>query len=188
MKNIDMKSSVSLSASAMHLGRLLTVSTLLLAFNVIPASANTNGCSNATLKGDYGFTIQGDQPNGDNTTSPVKGVAITHFDGAGKLTQRDFVVTAGTPMFGDGDSHSGFHFSTGETGTYTVNPDCTGSAEIDFNVPGLTGFIKLMLVVTNDGRAIHTVVAEIVPPGAAIPLLNTTSSDAWKIGSDPDQD
>ena len=191
MKNLDLKNSTIGSISKQLLGRLLAALTLLLAFSVIPAFANNNGCSNATLKGDYGSTISGYQPNPDGTMSPVKGVAITHFDGAGKLTQRDFVVTAGVPSPGNGNSLTGFQFSTGETGTYTVNPDCTGSAEIDQNVPvpsGSTGVLKLILVVTNDGRAIHTVVAEFTPPGATTPLLNTTSSDAWKIRSDRDLD
>ena len=82
---------------------------------------------------------------------------------------------------------TGFQFSTGETGTYTINADCTGSAEIDLNAPvpfGSTGFLKLMLVVTDGGRAIHTVVAEFTPPGATTPVLNTTSSDAWKVEED----
>ena len=165
--------------------------TVLLSFSVIPAFANDTGCSNATLTGNYGFTISGWRPNPDGTIGPIKGVAITHFDGAGNLTQKDFVVQAGVPNPANGNSETGFHFSTGETGTYTINTDCTGSAEIDLNVPvpfGSTGVIKLMLVVTNSGRAIHTVVSEITPPGSTKPVLDTTSSDAWKIGSGRDQD
>jgi len=191
MKTIDLDNFRIVSAQAKHLGIFLAVLTVLLSFSVIPAAANNDGCSNATLKGDYGFSISGYHPNPDGTASPVKGVAITHFDGAGNLTQSDFVVTAGVPNPANGNSQTGFHFSTGETGTYTINSDCTGSAEIDLNVPvpsGSTGVIKLMLVVTNGGRAIHTVVSEITPPGATKPVLNTTSSDAWKIGLDRDQD
>jgi hypothetical protein len=191
MKTIDLKRFTIVSAPAKSLGNFLAALIFLLWFSVIPASANNGGCSNATLKGDYGFTISGYRPNPDGTTSPIKGVAITHFDGAGNFTQRDFVLTAGVPSSGGGNSVTGFQFSTGETGTYTINADCTGSAEIDLNVPvpfGSTGVIKLMLVVTNGGRAIHTVVSEFTPPGAAKPVLNTTSSDAWKVGSDRDQD
>jgi len=191
MKKIDLKSFTIASVRAKSLGNFLAVLTVLLSFSVIPASANNDGCSNATLKDDYGFTISGDRSNPDGTTSPIKGVATTHFDGAGNLTQRDFVVTAGVPSSGSGNSVTGFQFSTGETGTYTLNTDCTGSAEIDLNVPvtfGSTGVIKLMLVVTNSGHAIHTVVSEFIPPGATKPVLVTTSSDAWKIGSDRDQD
>jgi len=54
-------------------------------------------------------------------------VSKTNFDGAGKLTQVDFVVTDGKPPPG-GDSMTGFHFQAGETGTYKVNSNCTGSA------------------------------------------------------------
>jgi hypothetical protein len=165
---------------------LLIVPALSLALHPDPAFAANNGCSDATLVGSYGFTIQGFSPNADGTTSPIKGVAITDFDGAGKLTQRDFVITAGLPQASNGSAQTGFQFSTGETGKYTLNQDCTGTAEIDLNVPipGASGVIKPMLVVTNGGRAIHTVVSELIPPGSTVPSLVTTSSDAWKI--DPD--
>ena len=85
---------------------------------------------------------------------------------------------------------TGFVFSTGETGTYNLSPDCTGTMDIVLPAPpGVSsGLIKLMIVVTNEGRAIHTVVAEITSPGATMPSLNTTSSDAWKIGCDHDHD
>jgi len=191
MKATDLKSLTISSSPALTLAKFLLVLTFLLALSAIPASANNDGCSNATLNGDYGFTVLGDQPNPDGTTSPIKGIGITHYDGAGKLTQMDFVITGGVPGAANGNSLAGFHFSTGETGTYTVNRDCTGSAEIDLNVPvpfGSTGVIKLMLIVTNGGLAIHVVVAEITPPGATKPTLNTTRADAWKIGSDRDQD
>ncbi len=171
-----------------YLGRLLVVPALSLALHSASAVAGEYVCTNATLAGTYGWTIQGSQPNPDGTTSPIKGVAITDFDGAGKFTQRDFVITAGLPQVTNGTALTGFQFSTGETGKYTLSPDCTGTAEIDLNapIPGASGVIKLMLVVTNGGRVIHTVVSEITPPGFTVPLLNTTSSDAWKIAPDPD--
>lgn len=184
MKGIGLERLAAGSSSAILL-RLFTLLALLLGFNILAAAAD-NGCSNATLQGDYGVTISGYQPNPDGSTSPIKGVAITHYNGDGSLTQRDFVVTAGVPPLSDGNASTGFHFSTGETGTYAVNADCTGKATINLNVPvpfGSTGVIKLMLVVTNGGSAIHAVVAEIIPPGAVTPLLNTTISDAWKIKS-----
>ena len=177
--------------------RLLAIPALLLGLNVMSATAEDNGCSNATLKGDYGFTIDGNQPNPDGGAQlPLKGVAITHFDGAGKLTQRDFVVTGGVLNPGQGDSESGFHFTTGETGSYSLSSDCTGRMTIDLNTPvppgsGLSpGIIKLMIVVTHHGNAIHTVVAEVTAPFATGPSVptNTTSSDAWKIDRDRDHD
>src|SRR5258708_40118570 len=103
------------------------------------AASDNDGCSNATLKGDYAFTILGDALNSNGTTSVTKGIAMTNFDGAGKLTQVDFVVNDGKPSPGDGDSMTGFHFQAGETGTCKVNPDCTGSAEINLNEPAPAG-------------------------------------------------
>jgi hypothetical protein len=161
--------------------------TLMLFLNSTCFAVDNDGCSNATLRGNYGFTILGDQPNPDGTTSPVVGIAITHFDGAGKLTQKDFAVTGGLPSPANGNAATGFHFASGETGTYSVNPDCTGSAEIDLNAPappGLSrGVIKLMFIVPTNGATIHTVVSEITPPFATAPLLNTTRSDASRIGA-----
>jgi hypothetical protein len=79
--------------------------------------------------------------------------------------------------------HAGFQ--TGETGTYTVNTDCTGHAEIDLNVPvpiGPPRVIKLLFVLSNQGRR-PTVVAEFTP-GATAPVLSTTRSDGFKVGGD----
>jgi hypothetical protein len=112
---------------------------------------------------------------------------MTNFDGAGKLTQVDFVVTDGKPQPGEGDSATGFRFRTGETGTYKVNPDCTGSMEIDLNVPfptGSIGIISAMFVLSDHGRAIHLVVAEFTPPGATTPDPGTTRADGFKVGGD----
>ena len=189
MENADLKVFAMDRAATRRLVRLLAVPVMLLGLTAMASATENNGCSNETLRGDYGFAIHGFSPNPDGTQSPAQGIAITHFDGAGKLTQRDFVETAGVPNVGNGNALTGFVFSTGETGSYSLNSDCTGTMQVDLNVPvsfGSTGVIKLMIVVTNDGRAIHTVVAEITLPGATMPTLNTTSSDAWKIVSDHD--
>ena len=163
---------------------ILMVATLCLALSGMAwAAHDDHGCSNATLRGAYGFRVVGQGP--DNSVTAVVGMA--HYDGAGRFTQVDFAVTDGTPQPGEGDSTTGFHFRTGQTGTYTVNPDCTGSAEIHLVPPQIPGgVIKTMFVLSNQGRAIHTVVAELIPPGDIMPLLITTYADAWKLGSDSD--
>lgn len=167
--------------------RGLIALSLMLVLNSWCFAADNDGCSNATLRGNYGFTILGDHPNPDGTTSPIVGVAITHFDGAGKLTQKDFTMDGGLPSPANGNAATGFHFAGGETGTYSVNSDCTGSAEIDLNAPappGLSrGVIKLMFIVPPDGATIHTVVSEITAPFTTAPALNTTRSDASRIGA-----
>lgn len=84
--------------------------------------------------------------------SPLRGVAMTHFDGKGNLNQVDHVVVAGlTP-----EQLGAPHWTPG-SGTYQVNSDCTGTAVI--NIPG-NPFppVNLYFVVVKQGKEIHTVV------------------------------
>jgi hypothetical protein len=140
-------------------------------------------CSDATLNGDYGFTVSGQllPPGG----APVQreGVAMTHFDGWGKLTQVDFVMSNGMPTGGPADPLTGFHI--GEKGWYKVYNDCTGEAEIQFPAPpGVSSgaVIDLMFVLSNHGRTIHTVVTRLLPPGSKTPIPASIRSDAEKLG------
>jgi hypothetical protein len=143
-----------------------------------------DGCSDATLKGDYAFAV-----TGWNLLSgvwvPNFVVGIGRFDGTGGFTQVDYPADGllRTPPLTD--------FRMGETGTYTVNPDCTGSQEIKLNVPGVPpgtshGVIENMFVISGGGRSVHGVVAEATPPGATQPAPNQTRVDFWKVGSERD--
>ena len=164
----------------------------LMLFSVATLYAQDNdGCSNSTLTGDYGFTISGQILNADGTITTRSGVAMTHFNGAGMLTQVDYTMSltpGGKPPEGMGgiDPNPSPAFRTGETGTYHVNSDCTGVAEIDFPAPpnGVSGaVIKLIFVLSNHGRAIHTVVTSLTPPGAPGPVPAVIHSDGWKLGA-----
>jgi len=106
-------------------------------------------CSNATLKGAYAFDIVGvfvDAP----TPLPLRGVALTQFDGAGNLTQVDHVVFNGTPPPVDWTPGAGW---------YQINPDCTGQMQID--IPG-SPFSPVILRVSvgANGTHINTVVSK----------------------------
>ena len=141
------------------------------------ARADDSGCSNATLKGQYAFGVTGYTP-------PVVVTGIKIFDGKGNFTQRDYQGDSLRTM-GQTD------FSTGETGTYTVNSNCTGSMVINLNVPGVptglsSGVIKIMFVISNGGRHIHEVVSEFTPPFSAAPVPTQTSANDWKVSSDED--
>jgi hypothetical protein len=141
-------------------------------------TVDSDGCTNATLHGDYAFSVA-------NLTLPQVVVGIGRFDGKGGFSQADYI--------GDSLRTAGAtSFRGGETGSYTVNPDCTGSQEIDLNVPGVPigtshGVIKNMFVISNGGRAIHGVVAEFTPPGTKQPVPSQTRVDFWKVGSEQDQ-
>ena len=125
--------------------------TLLLAVSS-SLTAHASGCSNSTIRGSYAFTIHGTifLPNG--STLVVDGIDKVTFDGKGNLTQVDAVATNGNldaPGWRPG------------TGTYSVNPDCTGTQTIV--VPGLPD-LHLQFIVAQSGNTIHQIV---IDPGFA---------------------
>ena len=102
-------------------------------------------CSNRTLMGDYGVTIEGiitDQGN-----APLRTLSLQRFFGDGNLTTRDHVVLNGQPPEVE------WRVSTG---TYTVNADCTGSASINV-APGFPPLGYHFLIVSK-GQKIFLVV------------------------------
>ena len=108
-----------------------------------PAEAR---CSNRTLRGDYGFSIDGQILAGPRA-GLLRGVAMTHFDGNGSLTQVDFATINGIPAWSDWRAVSG---------AYDLNPDCTGTAELHPSDGSPT--LHLRLVVVDRGREIRTIV------------------------------
>ncbi|HXY01468.1 MAG TPA: hypothetical protein VEI54_11145 [Candidatus Limnocylindrales bacterium] len=158
--------------------KLITAVTFASLFLTLPARAQDNdGCSIRTLSGDYTFTIQGQIVHPDGSLDYRAGVAITHFDPVnGSLSQDDFVMSSAfkgpVPTPPSDHAPSGFH--TNETGTYTVNPDCTGNASINF--PGGI-IITLMLVVDPSGDTVHTVVSSVTLPGGGSPGTPIIHSD-----------
>lgn len=166
--------------------RVTLAATLLLIGLPSAASAQPGTpCSTEILSGTYAFTISGQIFHPDGTVDNRQGVAITHFYGWGGLSQNDFVVSTingkSAPVPGVKDPTTGFN--TAETGTYQVNPDCTGNMEIDFPAPpGETGaVIKLMFVLSDNGNSIHTVVSSLTPPGASAPVAASIRSEGRKI-------
>jgi hypothetical protein len=109
-------------------------------------------CSNKTLFGDFGFTIEGTVLDAN---LPLRGLALQHYDGRGHISQVDHIVTGGYPPPQEW---------THGTGTYTVNPDCTGSAVIispSSAPPGSSGPpppLNIHFVITDHGRLIRQVV------------------------------
>ena len=114
-----------------------------------PASAIEAGspdCSNRTLRGDYAFEVDGTVLAGP-MAGILRAVAMTHFDGEGGLTQVDFATLNGIPMSADWRP---------ATGSYEINADCTGRAEIVPPPPAPP--LRLRMVVFDGGRKVTTVV------------------------------
>jgi hypothetical protein len=159
-------------------------SALLLAASALAQSTDNDSCTDATLKGDYAFKVSGQILPPGQPAVQRDGVAMTHFDGHGNLTQVDFIMSNGSPTAGPTDPVTGFHI--GETGSYSVFADCTGVAQIIFPAPPGTSsgaVIDLMFVLSDRGRNIHTIVTKLVPHGSSSPLPATIHSDAEKLDS-----
>lgn len=151
---------------------------------------DNDGCSDATLQGDYAFTLHGEsigvlvpQTTGAPKLAPfaspllADGVAITHFDGNENLKQVDFVMRNGTSAATPTTPLTGNGFRSEETGTYLVKSDCTGTFKITF--PD-TSEIDVAFVLANHGREIRTVVTRqhvpLLPP-AIIPTGATCAAN-----------
>lgn len=137
------------------IGRILIVSfALVLGSSVLAQSTRRDDderrCSNQTLVGDYGAQIEGTLyiPNAPNPPIKVdlRTISMGHYDGAGNVTFRDHVVVDGNPPPVEWREASG---------TYIVNPDCTGSFSVD-TAPGFPPIIVYFVVVKR-GTEIHGV-------------------------------
>jgi hypothetical protein len=131
-----------------------------LALGIAPAAkAQNRGCSNLTLKGTYA-----DKDTGFITgAGQFAGVNIETFDGNGGLTGSGFSSVNGAISSGT------------YSGTYTVNPDCTGTYTVEFSgIPPIHAFFvldeggnELQVLITDSGNTI-TCVAKKLFPGLGI--------------------
>ncbi len=154
-----------------HLSILLATAAALLSISGA-AQADGHGnpggsrglCSNATLKGHYAFTGHGEilgligpdkQVHAYASTSILDDVALVTFDGEGTFTRTDFGVIGGLPKGGQTT------FNPNQTGTYTVNSDCTGTMKIVYTPGGAVPAgveTDLNMVIAADGTLIESVV------------------------------
>ena len=126
--------------------------TLLVSIGSLKASAEDDqSCSKASLKGSYGFQISGSIPN----VLAIGGIARVVFDGQGNFTQvgDSQIIVSGQAPAVSLDQHG--------SGTYTINPDCTGTETL--NVGGQVHHSRLVLV--NHGKKIFDMVSD---PGVVL--------------------
>jgi hypothetical protein len=128
------------------------------------AKADDKGCSNATLRGSYAQTGTGVITAPPDQAGPFANVGTLVFDGNGGLTGALVV------------SSNGSSSQATETGTYTVNSDCTGTYTVQIAPFGITSQAffaidtngdELEIIVTDPGSVI-TCVAKKLYPGRAI--------------------
>jgi hypothetical protein len=128
------------------------------------ARADDKGCSNNTLRGSFAQSGTGVITAPPDQAGPFANVGTLIFDGNGGLTGALVVSTNGSSS------------QATETGTYTVNSDCTGTYTVQIAPFGITSQAffaidtngdELEIIVTDPGSVI-TCVAKKLFPGKAI--------------------
>jgi len=160
----------------------------LLFLSAAPAFAQfPTTCSNALLQGNYGFTVDGKIiPPGGSAFVAQQGVALQHFDGEGHFTAVDFIMTNGAPAINVSTAVNGDGFRSNENGTYTVNPDCTGSMMLNQDTKFLTlaSTIQIKFVLVKGGKEIREVVTSVTafPLGVKTNIPATILANGKKLG------
>lgn len=139
----------------------------------LSGAAQADGqCSNATLRGAYGFLGHGEilgLLDSNNVLHPfasasiLDDVALVTFDGKGTFTRTDFGSINGVPKGGQTT------FNPFQGGTYTVNADCTGTMSVIYTAGGPVPAnveTDLNIVVTDDGTQVESVVYRAFVPFA----------------------
>jgi hypothetical protein len=120
-------------------------------------------CTNATLRGSYGFMLSGVRnvpPPLGGGTEMIMATGVRRYDGNGGFT----------------DSGSGLHGQVtgitadpgGVTGIYNVNPDCTGTTTVF--IPGLPFPIEHTFVIVDNGRQVKEAVMSPLPNVVSVVL------------------
>jgi hypothetical protein len=113
-------------------------------------------CGAHTLKGDYGLVSSGVRGLGSGGSEAFVTISMVTYDGRGTFSATGVSHGATTGVRG----------GVPVTGTYSVNPDCTGG-EIT-NIPGLPP-IEDTFVIVDNGREVRAVV---VSPATTIATAN----------------
>jgi len=130
------------------IGRILVACVVLVLGSAVLAqsSRQDNGgsrCSSHTLFGDYGAQIEGTEYIPNDPNPPIKvdlrTISMGHYDGVENVTFRDHVVVDGNPPPQEWREASG---------TYVVNPDCTGRFSVD-TAPGFPPIVVYFVVVKH---------------------------------------
>jgi hypothetical protein len=128
---------------------LLMLALALAASSAVTAQASV--CNNATIRGNYAYTIHGQVFIQNGPTLFIDGLARTTFDGEGNVSELDAISVNGNIAPG----------WVPNTGIYSVNPDCTGTITVtNGNQPLIHG----QLIVAQSGNTIHEM---LIDPGFA---------------------
>lgn len=129
------------------------------------ASAQNPTCNNATLKGSFGYS---------STGTLLKSYVLPPFAGPfAEVGIQTFDASSGTTSATATLSSNGNIVAVTVTGTYTVNPDCTGTVTLLISPFGAT--VHANLVIDKNGNAFQAIETE---PGLIV------TRTAWRQFSD----
>jgi hypothetical protein len=151
----DLKGGLSMHRKSVS--RILTISMIVCSLLAVTVSATAQSataesheghCSTRTLSGEYGCSVQGVLLNvpGLPPAATFVGVVTYTFDGKGNVTGTEHVVVNGSPL------NTGFGVNSG---TYSVNPDCTGTSMVD--TPNSPVPLNLYFVIVDEGKEFREV-------------------------------
>ena len=117
-------------------GLAASILALVVLIALVPGAQAAERCNAATVKGHYGFTFSGFVLDVNGNNLPFAGTGVSTNDGEGNSS----ATVNG--------SFNGSFQSFPYTGTYVVNPDCSGS------LTSTNGNANFLLVVVNGGKEI----------------------------------
>jgi hypothetical protein len=133
-------------------------------FALLPAAltpaAQAANCSTATVKGDWALTLTGTLLL---PTGPVPAAAVV----------RATLNLDGTVTGSEARNVGGGYADETLSGTYTVNPDCTGSATVNFYEAGqLVRISDLAIVFDENSKQVRMVQKSLtLPNGTQLPVV-----------------
>jgi hypothetical protein len=153
-----------------HLSIASAIAVALLSLSGAAQAGGSGGglCSTATLKGPFEFIGHGNilgLIGADGKLHPyaaasiLDDVALVTFDGMGHFARTDFGMIGGLPKGGQTT------FNPNQSGTYSVNADCTGTMSIVYTAGGAVPAgveTDLNIVVAADGTLVESVVYKAV--------------------------
>ena len=132
---------------------------------------DNKGCSNASLKGTFAFTRTGFFVSPPAFAGPLAEVGTQNFDGRGATT---YTATL---------SQNSNIVPVTATGSYTVNPDCTGTMTMQVSPFGIT--LRISFALANSGNEFHAIETKPVrsspASGAGNPPTATGDNDRNKV-------
>jgi len=151
------------------IGNTFAIAVAALALATSPsAHAADKVCSNASLKGTFAYTNTGFLTAPPAQAGPFAGVGRQSFDGNGAISGTAWV------------SQNGNIFQITISGTYSVNPDCTGTFTLTVSIvnpPMTLPTGQSFVVIADDGAEFQAINTD--PSGQVVTTVGRKQFSGW---------